>query len=604
MFVEYYLAWVVLFMLQKPLFMLMNRAQLGDVQVVDWLLVPMHGVLLDLSVAGYVSVAFGLMMIASVWVSGRVIRLVSDVYTGILLAVAMLALVVDLGLFPYWGFHLDKTLFIYLRTPAEALASGTPMMYAMGLGALAVLWVMTYLLYRHTLSNRLSRLDEVAAPWYGRVGYSLVLLLLTALLFLPIRGSVSVSTMNTGRVYYSDNPMLNTAAINPIFNLVESLGENTIASERYRYMDSSEAEALCRELCAERTDTEASRLRCLRPANIVVLIMESFSANAVGGLYGDPTMQITPCIDSLMKEGIVFEHAYASSFRTDRGVVATLSAFPGQPTSSLMTIPSKTQHLNFLSAELEKAGYQPHFFYGGDEDFTNMRSYLISGGFADRVSDKSFPVSQRLSKWGVNDHIVLDHAAETIVGRRDGGRHLDVILTLSSHEPFEVPFGTRSDNEYLNAIAYTDSAVGAFVRQLKEADRWDSTLVVMVADHGYPYPNCAHFAPERYRILMMMTGGAVAAPERVETICQQTDLIPTVLGEMGLASDAFALSNDVFHKAEPWAFYSYVDGFVLMTEQDTCRVDGKTGMRECGSEASERKAKAYMQTIYEMIDRL
>lgn len=600
LFVVYFVAWLLFFQLQKPLFMLLQYRQYADVTALDWVRTMWHGLPLDLSLAGYVTALWGLLMLASAYVPNRIIRAIGDVYTGLVLMVAVVAFVADNVLFPYWGFHLDKTVFFYLRTPAEAMASAEWWQMLLSIGAVVLLWGMVFALYRHTISRVVAHFPRMSVA--GRIAAAPVFLLLTGLLFLPIRGSVTVSTMNTGRVYFSDNQHLNIAAINPVFHCVESLSENTLAADRYHYMSDAEAAEMVTEDMAE-TPAVPSRLTSVRPKNVILIIMESFSANVVGCL--NDGVGVTPGIDRLAEQGILFTNAYSSSFRTDRGVVAVMSAFPGQPTSSLMMIPAKSQHLPSLPMELQRAGYQTSFFYGGDEDFTNMRSYLVSCGLTHRVCDKSFPIDQRLSKWGVHDHVLLDHAAREIISRPDTGHYLDVILTLSSHEPFMVPATRRYEHNYLNAIAYTDSVVAAFADELQAAGRWDSTLLVLVADHGYPYPDGVAFnSPERYHILMMMTGGAVAQPERYTPICQQTDLVPTILAQMQLPTGSFVLSRNIFTRQQSWAFYSYVDGFVRITPQDTTRVDGHTANREFGTPESEQHAKAYMQCVYQQIEKL
>ena len=60
---------------------------------------------------------------------------------------------------------------------------------------------------------------------------------------------------------------------------------------------------------------------------------------------------------------------------------------------------------------------------------------------------------------------------------------MKMFLTLSSHEPFDVPMN-RLEDKYLNSIAYTDSCVGDFVEKLKRLPVWDNTLIVFVADHA------------------------------------------------------------------------------------------------------------------------
>ena len=284
-----------------------------------------------------------------------------------------------------------------------------------------------------------------------------------------------------------------------------------------------------------------------------------------------------------------------------------MSAFPGQPTSSLMTVPYKSQHLPQLSKSLAPHGYSLKFWYGGDEDFTNMRSYLINGGFAERVNDHSFPVSERLSKWGVHDHLLFSRAVREISNRRDSAPHLDVILSLSSHEPFEVPASQRFDNIYLNSIAYTDSCLGAFIDSLRCCPRWDSTLVVLVADHGYPYPaTLQNFEPKRYHIPVIFCGGAVTAPVRIDRVCSQTDVVPTLLAQMGIDHSEYLFGKNALDSlGTPFAFYSFNDGFGLITATDTVVVDAKSDRLLLGSHShAEQQARAFVQRVMETIDSL
>ena len=338
-------------------------------------------------------------------------------------------------------------------------------------------------------------------------------------------------------------------------------------------------------------------LKTTRP-NIVLFILESFSQNA---------WEAMPCLQNLAAEGIFFSHVAASSFRTDRGVVAVMSGFPGQPTSSLMLVPAKSHRLPQLSKSLAAEGYALKFWYGGDEDFTNMRSYLIDGGFMERVSDHSFPVTQRLSKWGVPDHVLFARAAEEIGTRESEQPTLDVVLSLSSHEPFEVETENRYNQPYLNSIAYTDSCIGAFADTLKARGRWENTLLVFVPDHGYPYPSdVQNHEPRRYAIPIVWSGGVIQEPREITTLCSQIDLVPTILAQMGISHSEYMFGKDILDSsAFPFAFYSFNDGFALLTEQDSVVVDAKANRRIMGeNEETEQLARAFMQRVMEVIEGL
>ena len=596
LFFKYYLFWIVLFQLQKLFFILVQYKLMGDISLSDCLQVMAHAFPLDLSVASYITAVFGLLLMVSNLVNIRVIRCISHVFTAVVLAIVVFVLIGDNSTFSFWGYHWDKSIFTFLQSPKEVLACAVWWQWIL-VTILFLLWfVACGFVYLKWLKWDNVELESRTTTRLWQTG---VWLLITAFLFLPMRGSVTVSTMNTGRVYFSNNQMLNQAAVNPLFNIIESLSENTFDLNKYTYMSSVEAQQLTQQLLPTDRWTHTEEVFATQRPNIVLVILESFSTNALGAM---------PNLMRLAQEGIYFSNAYSSSYRTDRGIVSLMSAFPGQPTSSLMTVPSKSRNLPQIGKALKQEGYLLNFYYGGDEDFTNMRSYLIDGGFENRVVDKDFPLQDRMSKWGAHDHIVLERASREIrqlYTQYPDNQYFDVILTLSSHEPFDVPFTSDFSHAYLNSVAYTDSCLGAFVDSLKQHPLWDSTIVILSPDHGYPYPNgIANYNPLRYRIPMAIIGGAVQQPMQVPTLCSQIDLVPTVLHAMGLDAEAYPFSKNILDSTQTeFAFYAFNDGFALLTPQDTIIVDAKANMLLHGNNDSlKQQAHAFMQCIMEEID--
>lgn len=594
LFISYYLFWLLLSMAGKPLFLLLYHHLSEDVTMWSALDVLYHGMPLDLSVAAYITVGWGIIVTLSTVLSyPRLLERVASVYTAIVLAIYWLIVVGDLGLYGDWRFRIDKTIFIYLDSPSNVWACAEWYVWLAGFVAWVVAAVASWGIYRRLFSSALRGLERV--HWMNIVPMAL----LTALLFLPIRGSLSVATLNTGRVYFSENQLLNHAAIHPVFNMMESLGERTFDTPRYTYMCSDEAHALVDSVfrCAHPQVAE-SLLTTSRP-NIFLIILESFSANA---------LEAMPNVCRLAAEGLSFTNCYSGSFRTDRGVVCVLSGFPGQPTSSLMKVPAKSEHLPFLSQDLRREGYHLRFYYGGDENFTSMRSYLMSAGYTDRVSVDDFSAAESRSKWGAHDHTLFRRVEQTY--REVEEPYLQTILTLSSHEPFDVPSHRRYDDLYLNSVAYTDSCVGAFVDSLRARDEWTRTLVVLVADHGFHYPEGVNFqSPRRYRIPMIIAGGALREAREIPTVCSQIDLAPTLLSMLNIDShyyfgkDIMALSE-----SEGYAYFSFVDGFGWVDAEGATVVDARADRTIETSHTNtgfyERLLRAYTQCVYETIDQL
>ncbi|MBR1732331.1 MAG: sulfatase-like hydrolase/transferase, partial [Alloprevotella sp.] len=428
-----YFAFVVACVVQKPLFLAVYGGRGGAVAA-DWWRVAWHGLPLDSSVAGYLTALPTLLLIFSVWRTGGWLRVLLRVCLGLAAFIIACTFVVNIALYGYWGFPLDTTpLFYFFSSPLDALASVS--VWAV-LGGVAGILSGTALLYVVLVRLIPQSWQPVRRRWVA----TFLLLLLAAALFIPTRGGVTVSTMNTGRAYFSEKPVLNHAAVNPAFSFLESLSKEADFASQYRFLDADEADRLFAELTATVTLADSARLPLTAEnPEIYLVVMESFSSHLMASLGGKSDVAV--CLDSIAAEGLLFTNFYANSFRTDRGLVAVLSGYPAQPTTSVMKYPRKTQGLPSIARALRAAGYRARYYYGGDADFTNMRSYLISSGFQRIVSDHDFPVSARLSKWGVPDHLLFERLKEDLAADAAGmGPTFTVVQTSSSHEPFDVPY--------------------------------------------------------------------------------------------------------------------------------------------------------------------
>ncbi len=619
-FVKTYCLLICIFIVQKPLFMLYYQSQYTDVSCVDWLNVIWHGLPLDLSLAGYLTAIPGFLFIISAWSLSKTLHRIWCIYFLFVSVLLAIIFTVDLGLYEYWGFRLDATpLFYFFSSPKDAIASVSIWMVLGGIVAMAIYAAILYGIFK-TVLLRKKQLLQMKLP-YRRLRVSGVLLLLTGLLFIPIRGGFTVSTMNVGKVYFSTNQKLNHAAINPAFSLMESLSKQKDFGSQYRFMEASEADNIFKDLIdpvvsgetvsvADSLRQSADSLHTLfntkRP-DVLFVILESFSSKLMTSLGGEPNIAVN--LDSLSKEGVLFTNFYANSFRTDRGLVAILSGYPAQPTTSIMKYPRKTQSIPAIAGSLKKEGYTTKYYYGGDADFTNMRSYLISSGFENIISDQDFPVSERLSKWGAHDELVFkrlleDLKTESIENKEKNTPHFRVLQTSSSHEPFEVPYH-RLDNNRLNAFAYTDSCVGDFVKQFRKLPQWKNTVIVFVPDHLGAYPeHLNNLSVERYQIPLLMVGGAIRNPRKVETYGSQQDIAATLLSQLAIPHNEFTFSKDMLNPNSPhFAFFTVPDAFGLVTADNQVIFNCQAGDVAVDEGTAKGKnlplGKAYLQKLYD-----
>jgi len=627
-FIKTYFTFVVLFVIQKPIFLIVEKG--AATQPVDLSFSTIgdtiwHGLSLDLAMAGYLSVIPGLLLIAMIWLRKELMRPVLNGYFAIASFLITFFFLLNLGLYPYWNFPLDSTpVFYFFSSPSDALAS-VSFLYIIGMIALVViLSIVVWFTLRMPKSEkkRRSRYSNYGFGEFGgghrssyddfdrhRLRTSLIMLLLTALLFLPIRGGVTVSTNNTGKAYFSMNAFLNHAAVNPIFSLFESLSHQEDFSKQYRYLSEDEANKIFKEMisCSDQNTYPLLNAETFQKGNpdILIVIMESFASDLLPsiGTQKDVAVQL----DSIAQSGILFTRFYANSFRTDRGLVSILSGYPAQPTMSIMKYPAKTAQLPSLARSLAKAKhYQNAYYYGGDINFANQRSFLTSQGFERIISDSDFPIEDKLSKWGVPDHIVANRLLADLK-QEQNAKHpmLRIFQTSSSHEPFDVPYSRLKDKR-LNAFAYTDSVVGSLIRQYSKLPRWKNTLVVLVPDHVGGYKeHLDNFDRSRYQIPLILTGGAIARPMKVALIGSQHDIAATLLGQLGIKHQDFLFSKNMMSDATPkFAFFDVPDAFGVVSEENSIIFDNKTqkAVYDMGQKGYNlRRGKAYLQKLYDDI---
>lgn len=624
-FVKTYATFVVLFVLQKPLFLFLEKG--SATQPVDNIFTELpaviwHGLPLDLSMAGYLSVIPGFLSIAVVWLKRDLVKPIMNIYFIIASLFITCSFLLNASLYPYWKYPLDSTpLFYFFTSPADAIASVSIWQVILSIVILIVLTIGVWF----TLRMRGEKRQQYSRYSYGYGGFgsgkrnrfddfdrhrgrtSIILLLLTGLLFLPIRGGITVSTMNTGQAYYSQNAYLNHSAVNPLFNLLESITHQEDFASQYRFMKDKEAD----KIFATMTSTsDENTYPLLNEAtfkkgtpDILIVIMESFASDIMPsmGSYKD----VAVCLDSIAQQSILFTRFYANSFRTDRGMVSILSGYPAQPTTSIMRYPRKTSQLPSIARNLAKyKNYKTTYYYGGDADFCNMRSYLVSQGYQHIISDANFPIEDKLSKWGVPDHILAAKMMEDIKAQQNEKRPmLRILQTSSSHEPFEVPYHRLKDKR-LNAFAYTDSVMGAIVREYRKLPRWKNTLIVFVPDHVGGYKeNLNDHDRSRYQIPLILAGGAISRPMKVGIIGSQHDIAATLLGQLGVEHREFTFSKNMMSDATPkFAFFAVNDAFGIVSEENSLIYDNRAKriVYDKGEKGFNlKRGQAYLQKLYD-----
>lgn len=596
--IKYFGFWLLLFILAKIAFLLYEHTQSFALPLSDWFRILQHGFRLDLSATGYIILIPAIVLAATSPVSGKTAWYIISIYTFLILFVFLIITLVDFEIYKYWGTRLDSAPLRFLSTPGDALASSSVITVVLYVSAMVFFFVLLFIIYLRYLATGIRNA--------GKAGISgvFVFMIITASMIIPIRGGFNVSVINTGSAFFHKNTFANHAAINELWNFGHSIVEKKESTNPYIYFKNKDYSLSLKKLYLHHNKT-ARILNSERP-NIVLIILESFTAKLIEPLGG--ARGVTPNFNELCNHGILFSNIYSTDSRTDKGLGTLLSGYPVLEAIPILKYPDKTQHLPFLSKSLIKEGYHASFYYGGDVDFANIRSYLVNGDFSRIVSEADFPAAERTGKWGVPDQYAYARFLNDI--RADSGKWFHVMLSLSNHEPFEIPvkpkFGSGNLTEKFHSSAfYADSCLGDFLRQFREAGLWENSVLIFVADHGTRVPDFSEvYEPRKFHIPLLITGGAVIRDSMVTKLGSQADLAVTLLGQLNIDTGGYILGKDLLASdSKSFAFYSYKNGIAMLTDSTGIGIDfiNKTHNFKYGpaGEIHERYARELQQYIYE-----
>lgn len=602
----FYVALLLLFEADRLCFLGFHGAGQG-LTFYDILQTWQHGLALDLASAGYITAPLWLLLGVDLWTKFPKLLYIYRCYIGMVALVLALIFVADLSLYSFWGIRLDGTIWNYLDSPkgiASSVSGGyiTAMVFLIFLVAGGIFLAFVFWFPRGFEKKR------------KRLLPSLLWLLVGGLLFLGIRGGVGKSTANVGMVYYSADQFRNHAGVNPAFSIFYSLKKTRNFADRFNFYSEEERNQIFASLAYSTQSIQSDKLLTTRRPHVLIILMEGCGGTFVNAVDSLASPGVTPHLNRLASEGIVFTKCFANSFRTDRGTLCALSGYPSFPDASVMKMPAKYGKLPSIARSLREAGYTTQFLYGGDINFTNTNGYLLATGYEKAFGDTSFPASVRHTHdWGVTDHIAFDSLFARIQ-RLPQERPWHVgFLSLASHEPWKVPFSRIENDEVANSMAYLDDCIGNFIEKFRQTPQWASTLVILLPDHGIAYPaGLPEVDERRSHIPMIWVGGAVREHREVALICNQTDLPATLLGQLGLSHENFPFSRDVLSQTytHPSAVHTWSEGMYYLDDSGISVLNLlskpiKT-FREDPAPSTFRTsaAKAFIQTAYDHLDEL
>ncbi len=503
-------------------------------------------------------------------------RLIAGYGTALIL-ITMFVEVVGAAYFADSGARLNWAVLNYPRHPKEVIGHiWTAYPAWLFLPAVPVLTFLLYRLFRKLFCAGQLLLNSVKS----RLSMAVVL---AGVCVLFCRGGVANLPLSSGSAYFSVNNVISQLAMNNFFTFFRAaratLNEGANEAKEYDFPPLERAQQEVAQMLAQDGHVSAGlagnplwrKVQTGRPMtdfNVVVILMEGMAGRPVGALGYKPSY--TPNLDEICRSGLFFERMYAVGSRTSRGIMGVLCGHPDMTGISILERQQNGDSFLTLPEIFNRRGYETLFVYGGDANFDNMRGFFSAGGIDKFIDESQMEFTELPGNWGMPDEVIFDKAHEAFVAFAEKGdkKFFSVILTVTNHQPYQVPAGRvdmlpGEDTEILrlNAYRYADWALGRFFDKAGEAEYFDKTIFVLVADHGQGLNLALGIDVPGYRLPCVIYAPSAVTPKRISVISSQVDIAPTLLSLMGGKYEHCFLGRDIL-SVEPG------DGFAVLHQDD------------------------------------
>lgn len=501
----------------------------------------------------------------------------------VLYALLMMASAANIPYFAYFFKNINSSIFEWFgytgTTAGMVFQEKTWWVY------IALYFVLTAVFCWLVWKITMGRGDRTADPNLGQVPVPmtqhtiipslLITAVLVALCLFGIRGRTGYNPIKISQAYYSNDPFLNQLGINPAFNLLTSaLDDMRKENAELILMPYDEAITYVRNALGITGEVDSTRvlfrqmetqLTATKP-NIVIILMESMSSALMGKGY-------TPVLDSLSTQSLFFSNCYSAGIHTNHGMTATLYSFPAMMKRNLMK-GTVTPKRDGLPTVLKQHGWHNLFFMTHEAQYDNMNAFFRTNGYDEIYAQEDYPHEEIVNSFGVSDHFLFDFALQKLNSTaKQQQPFMATLLTISNHPPYIIPdwFKASSKDSETQIVEYADWCIGDFLQKAQKEEWYDNTVFVILADHGKLVGTADSELPQSYNHIPLMVFGKGIEAQAYSGLATQVDVMPTLLGLLGMSYDYNGFGTDLLQQRRDMVFYS-ADNQIVARDSMRCFV--------------------------------
>ena len=565
----FFLYWLLIFSFQRILFFGYHFNEIPkNTGLLSCLQVFLYSFRLDLSTIAFLAPLYIILKSIQIAYSTRwlSILLKSLIYTYIFLVSFIHS--GEVIAYYEWGHKLTSRVFMHLAMPDEVVrtADGSSILHFILL--LLIELSAAFLLLRKVKSIIDSPSHDNATLPYRHLKSLATIFIGLPLCLILARGGIQQIPINIDAAYFSKHQMLNDVSVNSCYFFGNSfvLYNKSDASEHLPKISPQAAQLEINRLFTFDREHKNDFITATRP-NIVIIILEGWSANAMGSI--NPCKTATPNFDNLAKEGVLFTKIYATNTTSEIGNTSIFAGYPSVPETAISLYPEKHRKLPTINERLKKKGYSTHYLFSGDLKYGNIKGFLMEHRFDVLEDETDFPKGLKKGKLNYYDQDLYSLLLKKINVTKSPFLHC--AFTGSTHSPYDYPLDKKStfsgeEGNYLNSMVYADKCLAEFIAKSKKTAWYKNTIFVIVSDHGHASPGInSPFETAFFNIPMLIFGEPIIREYRgkkINKIGSQADLAATLLHQLHMDSEEFLYSKDLMSpNAQEFAFFSTIRGY-------------------------------------------